>query len=392
MSRHDLAAEMSRACAKGDVQAMAALVARGAGVNMALDVGQDSLMPSAIVSGLERFKAFRAHRPLHVAARSGHVEACEWLLDQGANMEALDNHGLKAHRHLTGAVPGHGEVFQLLVRKGAQVAEEDLKSWMNRYCEEGDLQACRILLDHGVPSTLTNLKAQPVYHAAVIARQEAVVQELAARGVHQDCVDRNGFTVLHEMALRNRPELMQEHMARGANINARGANGYTPLHAATDPLKQDAFVRLVELGADPWIPNDDGRTAVDMAMQRGSTRSVMAALLCAADFEDACESLHRRMPVKSQTRMMLPSSRIEAAIRSASEALLIRTLEREEPLRRPSDFQHDLRMATHRVQELGEAPAVDLLKAQQPLLRAWLARAVAADALKDLHSVCPPPR
>ena len=47
----------------------------------------------------------------------GHVEAVEYLVEQGADKEAQDNYGCTPLRHASGR--GHGKVVKYLVEQGA---------------------------------------------------------------------------------------------------------------------------------------------------------------------------------------------------------------------------------------------------------------------------------
>jgi ankyrin repeat protein len=56
---------------------------------------------------------------------------------------------------------------------------------------------------------------------------------------------------------------------RGADVNHRAAGGWTPLHLAASRGSLPVIELLLEAGADPAATSDDGKTAADVARERG---------------------------------------------------------------------------------------------------------------------------
>ena len=54
----------------------------------------------------------------------------------------------------------------------------------------------------------------------------------------------------------------------GADVNAKAKDGTTPLHDAMRFLSQELVDYLVEHGADPSIPNEDGKAVIDLYPER----------------------------------------------------------------------------------------------------------------------------
>ena len=54
-------------------------------------------------------------------------------------------------------------------------------------------------------------------------------------------------------------------MEAGANPNVRQQGGYTPLHGAAHNGDAELVQLLLDHGADPAAPNDDGKTPRDLA-------------------------------------------------------------------------------------------------------------------------------
>jgi ankyrin repeat protein len=65
------------------------------------------------------------YTPLHYAAKHGHVDVAEWLIEKGADVNAKDKNG-ETPLHLA-ACDGFIEVARLLLNHGADVNAEDLE-------------------------------------------------------------------------------------------------------------------------------------------------------------------------------------------------------------------------------------------------------------------------
>jgi ankyrin repeat protein len=61
--------------------------------------------------------------PLHEAARGGHVDILQLLLNHGASVNAVTNHGYTPFHHA--ARVGHVDILQLLLNHGASVNAVD---------------------------------------------------------------------------------------------------------------------------------------------------------------------------------------------------------------------------------------------------------------------------
>jgi ankyrin repeat protein len=155
--------------------------------------------------------------PLHSAARSGHIEICQRLIEAGATFKTWPSGCMPP---LTGAV-NFGNA------------------------PEGQ-------------------------------KQERVAELLLELGAPVDGESASGVTALMAAAAAGSEQLVNLYLNHGANVNHHSKDGRTPLHcaavfardAATERQRKLALSivkRLVDAGADPNVKNADGETACDVA-------------------------------------------------------------------------------------------------------------------------------
>jgi len=141
--------------------------------------------------------------PLYRAARDNNAASVQRLLEQGADPNTPDNHGLTP-------------IFQAARR--------------------GNPQMVRTLMDKGAAvDVASDLKETPLHYAAASGDPETI-KAIA--------LDKNGNPAL--------------------NVNAEDIHGQRPLHYAAKQGSVDAVKLLLDLGAED-SKDDEGRAAVDLA-------------------------------------------------------------------------------------------------------------------------------
>lgn len=107
-------------------------------------------------------------------------------------------------------------------------------------------------------------------HQAVSDLNLEATRLLLNRGADVNRPDPRGSIVLHYAVDKLDRPMTELLLDAGANINHRGRRGFTPLRwAITRPLRSDsdyALIRfLLDRGANPWIEDDSGGSAVAWA-------------------------------------------------------------------------------------------------------------------------------
>jgi ankyrin repeat protein len=281
---------LTLACTNGSESLVKALLAAGADANATLRGGETALM---------------------TAARTGRLGPVRELLAAGAKVDACDRKGQTPL--MWAAADGHAAVVETLIEAGAD-PHARLKSGFTPLlfaAREGRIEVVHALLKAGIDANgaIATEKAggrAPVNGtSALILAVENGHFELALALVDAGANpndQRSGFTPLHTLTWVRKPnrgdgddgqpaptgsgnvtslECVKELVKRGADVNARlekgpsgggklGMKGATPflLAARTDDLPY--LKLLVELGADPLIPNGEGCTPLMTAAGIGT--------------------------------------------------------------------------------------------------------------------------
>lgn len=267
-------------------------------VNLLLQAGAD---PNATLKGGESV--------LLLAARSGNLEAVRALLARGAQPEARERLGQTAL--MWAAAEGHTAVVRALIDAGASLNSTIDSGFPPLFfaVREGRLDTVRALLAAGAdPKAMIAPPSQSSRGSRATARRPATSPlQLAVQNGHFELaialIDagadpndvRTGFTPLHLLAGVRKPDssdgsdpappvgagrlssadFVREIVKRGANVNFRlpkgspkqpatssgiASEGATPFLFAADRGDVPLMRLLLQLGADPLLPNAHGTT------------------------------------------------------------------------------------------------------------------------------------
>ena len=243
---------------------------------------------------------------LMLASRSGNVEAVKALLARDATTNTRERLGQTAL--MWAAAEGHTDVVRALIDAGADINAKIDSGFTPFFfaVREGHLDTVRLLLKAGADVNAMMLHAEkatgpaakaPPTNALALAVQNAHFElaiALVDAGADPNDV-RTGFSPLHMMAGVRKPDssdisdgatpigsgslssadFVREIVKRGANVNLRlpkgtrkqpntssavGTEGATPILFAADRSDVPLMRLLIELGADPLIPNFNGTT------------------------------------------------------------------------------------------------------------------------------------
>jgi ankyrin repeat protein len=296
------------ACTNGNAAVVKLLLEAGADANTVAKGGETALM---------------------IAARSGKVDAVKALLVRGARHEARERRGQTAL--MWAAAEGHAPVVKALIESGAEM-NVMIDSGFTPFLfavREGHLEVVRALLEAGAKVNEPLRRREkapggPVDSALYKSGRDTSPLMLAVQNGHFELaialVDaganpndmQSGFTPLHALSWVRKPDssdvsdpstpagsgrltslqFVREIVKRGANVNFRlekgapklpntssriDSDGATPFLLAADRADVPLMRTLVEVGADPMLPNFTNTTPLMAAAGLGTTEPLEEA-------------------------------------------------------------------------------------------------------------------
>jgi ankyrin repeat protein len=231
--------DLLRASAEGALEAVRQAVANGASVGVSTAAGT----------------------PLSLAALHGRGEIVEFLLDQGADLNAADEEE-GATPLVTSLVGGEPEIAGLLVGRGADVNIPTKKGFtplMYAVCMRlGPLVP--LLIDQGAAVNAKTDKGETPLIFAAQAGSAELAQLLLDRGAEIDIQTTSGCTALMEAADSRHADVARMLVDRGADVNLRSNTGWTALLVAIDRGQPELAAILIGQGADVNAASDTGWT------------------------------------------------------------------------------------------------------------------------------------
>ena len=205
--------------------------------------------------------------PLHQACMGKQMAIANYLLNQGANVNARNNYGFTPFLHASaGRIPDI-EMMEALLAKGADINAK---------------------LDRG----LTAL------HFSAMSGNLPAIKFLVERGVDLEIYDRGCYgTALHiAINLGGNPEVVKYLVKQGADINRPFSFDNTPLHLVSIKGYTDLARFLVEQGADVNAANEYRHTAIYYATKLGHRSTADALLALGARQSDIMETNYGKAP------------------------------------------------------------------------------------------------
>ena len=174
--------------------------------------------------------------PLHLAAITGRVPVCTYLIEQGAEVNVFG-----------GIVPA--TPLQWAARNGL-------------------VKIIDLLIQHGANPRLVDPQDFSCVHSVTHSSDHwALLYILCQPDIGVDERDHMGLTALHWAAQQGDERSTEVLLKFGADPNAADHNGLTALHWAASSGNASCISQLLEAGADIRAKNRDHRKAQEMAVR-----------------------------------------------------------------------------------------------------------------------------
>lgn len=173
--------------------------------------------------------------PLHWAAINAQVPACRYLLDQGAEVDAL----------------------------GGDLIATPMQ-WAAR---NGYLYVIHLLIAHNADPTIQDAQGYNTLHLTTHSSAVMPLLYLLHQPISVDSRDTQGHTSLMWAAYQGDALSVDLLLKHGADPNTRDDSELTPLHWAVVKGNRTCIRKLIEKGANINAKNQEGKTPKDMAAE-----------------------------------------------------------------------------------------------------------------------------
>jgi hypothetical protein len=153
----------------------------------------------------------------------------------------------------------------------AQFPEADRVIALWHACQTGNLSKAGALMGSGIGVNYGEGEDRTTaLMLATINGHISIMQALIIAGANVNQQDLHmGETALFHAILLGNTAAAKLLIESGADVNKPNIFGTTPLMTAAIFGRADIALNLLLAGADPWLVNGDGETALDKAIQRG---------------------------------------------------------------------------------------------------------------------------
>uniref|UniRef100_U3IT99 RING-type E3 ubiquitin transferase n=1 Tax=Anas platyrhynchos platyrhynchos TaxID=8840 RepID=U3IT99_ANAPP len=215
---------------------------------------------------------------LHYAAFGNQAEVARVLISKGANGDLLNN--AKCTALYVAVSQGFAEVVQALCELNCDVNLPDSQGDTPlHYAITADYKVIIEILTEvpNIDFTVQNCQGFNLLHYSALKGNKLAIKKILARARQLvDSKKEDGFTALHLAALNNHKEVAEILIKEGrCDVNLKNNRNQTPLHLAVIQGHVGMVQLLVSEGSDVNAEDEDGDTAMHIALERQQLMSVM---------------------------------------------------------------------------------------------------------------------
>ncbi|XP_046851555.1 ankyrin repeat and SOCS box protein 13-like isoform X2 [Xenia sp. Carnegie-2017] len=252
---------------------------------------------------------------LHIAAAAGNLEGLKLLIEHGAELNKRDKYGrgglhwatifnhvecvkelIRANAEIVcegnwqplheAAKAGHNEIVQVLVDAGCDVKNPSKfpgprRPWspLHVACRQGNLETVKLLISLGANINTVNAGGHTPLHEAAYRGFEKILIELLKNGAKCNAISNQRRTPLHEACIQGNVKVAAFLLDAGSNIHAQDVVMNTSLHYVVSAnygkdIKLQLLNMLLSYGADCLMLGKDDDTAIDAAYANFFTEGI----------------------------------------------------------------------------------------------------------------------
>ena len=203
---------------------------------------------------------------LHIAAKRGFLELCQFFWASGVPIYVLNNKQVSPV--IAALANEHFDLYQFFISVGF-----DINTMMNSSklilsaIKSGKRKLLFYLINNGFKQVPDHRGNYPIHEAAKKCDLD-IIKLLVEKGADIDIQDENGNTPLNLAVLAGKPELVYYFIDMGADVNKKNKNGRAPIHQAAIKGNEEIVYALLDADCDYACTDNDGYTPMNVAMIR----------------------------------------------------------------------------------------------------------------------------
>ncbi|KAL2796252.1 ankyrin repeat-containing domain protein [Aspergillus keveii] len=227
-------------------------------------------------------REYTASRLVSSAADSGSVDLIKWLFNVGAKLkEGPPGTSTALHLAASNSKSDSEALVTYLLDQGANIEAIDgsHQTPLLASMRHGSLGVIRLLFARGANALAIRPRGMNALHLAATNRRHDLIPDLCAAGVPVKGRMHTTETPLHIAAAVGPTESVTALLEAGADIDGLQTTcGWTPLHTAANLGGTEMVDFLIEHGADVSAVDNTGYTALDTAVRAGRIRAFKVLL------------------------------------------------------------------------------------------------------------------
>jgi ankyrin repeat protein len=303
---------MHLAAQAGKVSCLERLLAHGADINATLQVEHP-----------DPDKRGSKETPLHLATQQGHRAACQYLIQQNADVSLKDLSGVTALD--CAFIQRNTE----LVTMFSQIqAFSDPKHALNKIraaMSSDNLPALRQLLAMGIDmNQVDEQRGLTALHYAATSKANLCAKLVIGRLLEMRCpidaADHQGYTPMHHAAKSGSVGIIDLLTSHGSPVDVFTQKGKTPLILAIEAQKTGAVLALIRAGANLLLPSKQGVEPVCAALEKGSFDLATTLMIISGQLITVNDFIGIKLPLRENEKIQTWLKSITALWKTSIDA------------------------------------------------------------------------